>query len=154
MEIRRIQPEEVNTVVQMWVDFVDDQFQYDDFFIRSPEGQLNLKNKLHEYLRDVNYLIAGAFVGAEMVGYILAQVSEHPPFFERRQFCNLRHLFVREEYRNKNYGAELIRFTKEWAKQKGLNRIELLVAAKNERAIRFYHNHGFKNFCMVLSHDL
>ena len=154
MEIRRIQPEDINSVVEMWVEFMDDQHQYDDFFERSPEGEIRLKDRLHEYLRDVNYLLAGAFYGTELAGYVLAQISDHPPFFRRTQFCNLRHLYIKETYRNQQYGKALVEFTKEWSRQKGIHRIELLVAAKNKNAISFYYDQGFDDFCLLLAQEI
>jgi ribosomal protein S18 acetylase RimI-like enzyme len=154
MEIRKIHPEEINEVVRMWKEFVDNQYQYDDFFVRSPEGMIHLKNKLHEYQKDDHYLLIGAFNGSEVAGYILAQVSEHPPFFNNKRFCNVRHVFVKEKYRNQKYGENMMLYTKNWALSKGIKRLELLVAANNDRAIRFYHNMGFKDFCKVLSLEI
>ena len=154
MEIRAVQPEEINTIVDMWVDFVDDQYQYDDFFIRNPEGKINLKNKLHHYVKDDDYLLIGAIKDNKIAGYVLAQVSEHPPFFETSKFCNIRHVFLKPEYRNKKYGTKLMQYTIEWAKEKGVERAELLVAAKNEDAIRFYRNLGFNDFCLVMTKNL
>ena len=154
MEIRRIFSEEINEVVKLWTALVNDQFQYDPFFVTDSEGQLNLKNRLHTYVKDNNYLITGAFHEAELVGYALAQISEHPPFFKVSRYCNLRHVFVKENYRNIGIGNNLVKYIKEWAKQKGVNRIELLVASENIDAIRFYHNHGFNNFGLVLTQNL
>ena len=153
MEIRRILSEEINTIVKMWVDFVADQRQYDDFFVTSTEGQLKLKNKLHEYLKDDDYLLIGAFEENELTGYLLAQISEHPPFFENTRFCNLRHIYIVENHRDKGYGSKLVNYAKEWAIQKGINRIELLVAASNKKAIQFYYNHGFNDFCFLLANN-
>ncbi len=154
MDIRKVKHSELNDVVDMWKELADDQFQYDNFFVRSPHGHINMKNQMKGYLKDNNCLLLGSFLNEKMIGYALAQISEYPPYFENTRYCNLRHIFVKPSYRNIKYGAQIVQYVKNWAKEKGVKRIELLVASKNDNAIRFYRNLGFYDFIKQMAFDI
>lgn len=53
-------------------------------------------------------------------------------------------LAVKEKYQGCGVGTALFESAKEWAKSKGMDRIELNVYSFNRRAIEFYEKNGFR----------
>ncbi len=144
MEIRPIKTEEISLVAAMWKTFAEDQFQYSSFFQRSPDWQRHLEQAFRNGLPDPDFLLAGAFCDSQLTGYVFAQVIEYPAFLEETRHCNIRHLYVEDGHRNNKYGEQPLSRATNWSKNKGVNRIEVLVASGNEKACRFYNRHGFE----------
>ena len=144
MEIRSIKPEEVSLILSMWKRFAEDQFQYSDFFQKSKEWHHHLEQLFNKSFSDSNFLLAGAFIETDLIGYVFAQLTAYPKFFNETGYCNIRHLFIEDGYRNNNYGEQLLRHAVNWSKRKGVNRIEVMVISGNEKALRFYSREGFE----------
>ena len=76
----------------------------------------------------------------KMVGY----VSLIFPRFSKLKGNAYLTISVREPYRSKGVGSELMYNAEELAKKAGAKRIELEVFAKNERALRLYERLGYE----------
>ncbi len=61
----------------------------------------------------------------------------------------LEDMIVDEEYRKKNYGAELINEAIQYARNSNILRLTLLTDFDNDKAIRFYTNAGFEKSKMI-----
>ena len=61
----------------------------------------------------------------------------------------LEDLIVRQEHRGQGFGAQLLEYAIEFAKQKDFLRITLLTDRLDEPAKRFFQNHGFRESLMV-----
>lgn len=144
MEIRPIKQEEISLVAAMWKTFAEDQFQYSRIFQRSPDWQYHLEQTFRKSISDPDFLLAGAFCDAQLTGYVFAQVIEYPAFLNEIRHCNIRHLYVEDGHRNKKHGEQLLSHAINWSKNKGVNRIEVMVFSGNENACRFYNRHGFE----------
>lgn len=82
---------------------------------------------------------AAAFVathGGRVIGY--AGTNPHD------EYGVILGILIYEQYRGLGVGARLLDRTIEWARERGLAEISLLVFAHNERAIALYRNRGFE----------
>lgn len=61
----------------------------------------------------------------------------------------LEDLIVREEHRNRGFGARLLEYAVNFARQKDFVRITLLTDRMDEQAKEFFHAHGFHQSGMV-----
>lgn len=75
----------------------------------------------------------------EVIGSLTAERKRHPQLKHACEFG----IGVLESYRNKGVGTRLIERLFDWAKECGINRIELSVFGNNEEAIRLYERIGF-----------
>ena len=57
-------------------------------------------------------------------------------------------------YQNCNIGSLLLEKAKEFAKSKGINKIELKVFSFNKKSIEFYYKKGFKDLNKSMYFDL
>jgi GNAT superfamily N-acetyltransferase len=154
MEIRPVNRQEIDKILQLWIELVKNQRQYDRFFELRTNGPEEMKKRLQEYVEDECFLIPAVVINDKIVGYALAQITAYPPFFKTDTLCEIRHMFIKEPFRNKKHGTRLLEYIKSWTHEKGVRRMELLVAADNEQAIKFYRSLGFGNFCLRMVHHL
>ncbi len=61
----------------------------------------------------------------------------------------LEDLIIRQEHRSHGFGAELLQYALEFARQKDFQRITLLTDRLDEPAKHFFHRHGFHESGMV-----
>ena len=61
----------------------------------------------------------------------------------------LEDLIIRQEYRSHGYGAQLLGYAIDFARQKDFQRITLLTDRLDEPAKHFFHRHGFHESGMV-----
>lgn len=76
----------------------------------------------------------------EVIGWIGLTYSfslESPPH------CEIRGLVVSDKYRGKGIGKKLIERTKQWAKEKGVNKLRLRCNVKRTETHLFYEHLGF-----------
>lgn len=61
----------------------------------------------------------------------------------------LEDLVIRPDHRGQGYGKKLLSYAEDYAKEKGFLRITLLTDKPNERAKKFYMDHGFVESDMI-----
>jgi GNAT superfamily N-acetyltransferase len=88
-----------------------------------------------------------ARLGGEVVGMVslLFTIST----VEGAAVCWLEDMIVRPDQRGKGLGARLLQHAVAYAKTHGFARITLLTDRINDRAIRFYEQHGFRRSEMI-----
>jgi GNAT superfamily N-acetyltransferase len=67
--------------------------------------------------------------------------------------AELESMYVKPEARSGGVGAELIAVFRDWARQRGAQRIRVSAYAANERAVAFYRRHGFAPQSLRLEAD-
>lgn len=82
----------------------------------------------------------------EVIGFLLGAMAEEldPVLNVRRTAFTVITMVVRETYRRKGVGSQLLRQAEAWAKSQGINDLELEVYEFNEGAIRAFENHGYE----------
>ena len=73
-------------------------------------------------------------------------VKPATPFMYERDFMDVDEFCVDKEYRRQGVASEIITFIRKYAKEKGLNRIELNMWEFNQDALAFYEAVGFKTY--------
>jgi len=80
----------------------------------------------------------GKIIGL-MYGYSLMRLDyETPQFF-------IYSVDIREEYQNKGYGSQLVKYAIDWAKDSGFCESFVLTNKDNPRACKVYENAGMKH---------
>lgn len=68
------------------------------------------------------------------------------PFMYERDFIDVDEFCVDKEYRRQGVASEMITFIRNYAKEKGFNRIELNMWEFNQDALAFYEAVGFQTY--------
>jgi len=110
--------------------------------------------KCYEYferrITENNQLAIIAEFEGEKIGYLSAQINGAFEYRSVPKFGVIADMFVLKEHRNLTIGTKLIKDFKKWAKSKGAKRMRVQAFAMNEKALRFYRRHGFKDFETIL----
>ncbi|EHQ44345.1 GNAT family N-acetyltransferase [Myroides odoratus] len=87
-----------------------------------------------------------AFDQDQLVGMTALFIEQTLPYecFVSHRYLNFADLYVEEAYRNQGLGKQLIQAVKDWAKQKQVDYIELLVLKQNSKALQLYIEQEFE----------
>jgi ribosomal protein S18 acetylase RimI-like enzyme len=150
MQVIKAEQMHVDAIVEIWKDFMDYHKDLNPIFARSNAGHETFKEFLQQEIENEDSFAAVSVENEEVIGYILAKKSGRPPCFEKTDFCFITDIMIKEQYRKKGYGKKLIDAVTKWAKEKGLDRIELQVVPSNDLAYAFYHKLGFTDMLHTL----
>ena len=94
---------------------------------------------LIDHLRDDTAVVFGAFHDEEIVGFVWAYTHQFRE--ENRMYVNEIH--VKEEYRNRGIGSQLLKLVEDKATEQKLGALYLHVEANNPTAVRVYQKCGY-----------
>jgi ribosomal protein S18 acetylase RimI-like enzyme len=88
--------------------------------------------------------------GAELLGYVAAEVQTPPPVLQQVRECHVSELYVREDARRQGLGAALLERIETWAATQECEWVDLNVDAENHPARELYEAEGYD----VMRHNL
>ncbi len=94
--------------------------------------------------KDADYLVA--ICGKVVVGFFHVQKRSYPslPMFRPHHFTMIENAVVDRAHRGQGIGGALFDATIRWAKDRGLEDIQVTVWTANQQANRFYVSRGFQ----------
>jgi ribosomal protein S18 acetylase RimI-like enzyme len=123
-------------------------------FFRTVYGETEFLSRYRDEVPDAFELVARRVKGhleAEKALFLVATVDEHIVALANLAWQDLRHfnhaaelaISVLKDFWGLGIGRRLMQLLSDWAESCGLLRVQLEVAATNERAIRMYRAFGF-----------
>lgn len=94
---------------------------------------------LIDHLRDDTAIVYGAFENEELIAFIWAYIHQ----FREENRMYVSEIRVKEEYRRRGIGSQMLRMVEDKAREQGLGAIYLHAEANNPEAIRFYKTAGY-----------
>lgn len=95
-----------------------------------------------------------AIVENEIVGYLCGGIKKAEAYRNLPIVAELENMLVLEKFRSKGIGRQLFDEFIKWCKAKKVGKVRVEVSAQNERAIKFYRANNFKDYTLVLEHDM
>ncbi|MFL6075941.1 MAG: GNAT family N-acetyltransferase [Mycobacteriales bacterium] len=95
-----------------------------------------------ETIGDPDRLILVADAAGEVVGHLTGALSEGTAY-RPVTVATLASLYVRPTHRSGGVGADLVRAFRDWARDRGADRVAVTAYAANAAALRFYQREGF-----------
>ena len=88
----------------------------------------------------------------KILGFALVREEETPPFscMVPRRYAHLIDLVTAPGHRGRGVGGSLVRAVRQWAKERGLEYVELYVLSNNGNALRFYEGEGFREATRIM----
>ena len=97
------------------------------------------KQLIADLLSDYNTISLEAKAGAEIVGFIIAQID-----YDDGEYGHIITLNVAPDYRKKGVATKLLLEVEGYLKQRGVNECRLEVREDNHAAIKLYHKLGYR----------
>ena len=94
-------------------------------------------------IKDKNSIIFVAEKG-EVVGYVYTTIEKEPDDLIAIPYVNVNELVVKKKYRRLKIGKAMMEKVYEWARQNGLNVIQLAVWEFNRAGVNFYKKLGYE----------
>ena len=140
--IRRAEPNDVRGLHELTIEVTRDGrgvvFTVDDLIAGGPRAGGRIADSLDPATRD-DSLVLVALVGDAIVGE--ASVQRLKPTFTRH--VGVFSIEVHPAEQRRGIGRALVRACIEWAKARGIERLELYTRRDNDRAIALYASEGF-----------
>ena len=116
--------------------------------IFKPGFQAELQDYVYEIWKDPNKELLVAEKDGVICGFAVVNLVNKPetPFMFARTFLDVDEFCVAKEYRRQGVATEMIAFIKDYAREKGFQRLELNMWEFNEGALDFYESVGFKTY--------
>ena len=107
-----------------------------------------LRDYIHVIWKDPNKEIVVAEADGKVIGFAVLNHIVRPenPFMFVRDFLDIDEFAVDEACRRQGAASEMVRFIREYAKEKGCRRLELNMWSFNRGALAFYENAGFSTY--------
>lgn len=140
-------------IIELWKEFSDYHRNMDPIYARSEDGPSNFGDYVKGLLDSDDSQVLVAMDSGKAVAYSIARIVKRPPVFRDIEYGFISDLGVKSEYRRKGLGAQILNGIFEWLESREIDRIELLVLAKNEIGVSFWKKHGFEVFLYRMSLD-
>jgi ribosomal protein S18 acetylase RimI-like enzyme len=154
MIIREAIRDDIESIKELWKEFIDYHKSFDRFFSRTSEGHERFGEFVLERIKDENWLVLVAECDDRIVGHCLVTIQEHPPVFEKTRYGYIQDIAVTESYRRKSIGTTLFEKSVSWLHERGISRIELDVAATNPTSQKFWRKMNFREVIFRMSKEI
>ncbi len=146
MRIRQATLDDIPEITGLWKGFMDFHQSMNTFFTRRPDGDVNFRDHVVDNLSNPDFCIVVIDLNDTLIGYAIAYLQEYPPVFVDEKCVYISDIVVDKSCRGKGLGKQLIDYLCDWARSKGIQRMELEVLHTNHNAIAFYDHLGFEPF--------
>ena len=104
------------------------------------------------WIKDENSDYIVVEVNGEIVGFLSVKriSSQNLPIFQNTESVLIDSCVIDLKHRRKGLGKALFNKAKEWTKEKGIQRVQLMVWSKNVPAINLYKSLGFEDLIVKM----
>ena len=144
MIFRRGNKDDIVQMLPLWQYLVDTHAELEKMFMTVDDAAPKFAEFLKSLLDKDNYLVSVAEADSKIVGYVIASVSLTPEVFVIRKRMYIQDMVIDPAYRRKGIAKQLMNVVMAFAKEQQVEKMDLLVAVKNEGANKFWKEMGFE----------
>lgn len=142
--IRPVEPRDEAAIARLWQMLTEHHVALDPRLPGVTGGAAaRYAARLIERRHDPATIALVAEVAGEAAGYLLGAVIDlHPDLFEPVDAGFIADIFVDPAFRGRGLARELVTTANQWFRQRGVQQVELQVAARNPAGMRFWESVG------------
>jgi ribosomal protein S18 acetylase RimI-like enzyme len=145
---------DVPDIVAIWGELARYHAALDSAFAPSERWQDEYRHFVRTLLGREDALAVVAVDHARVVGYAVGRISMLPGFFAHRERGYIHDAVVREAYRGRGIGRQLVEALTGWMRTAGVTVVELTVATGNRDAVEFWRRVGFDGYMIHMKREL
>ncbi|MFP4381657.1 MAG: N-acetyltransferase family protein [Candidatus Sumerlaeia bacterium] len=147
MNLRLATEKEIPTIVDMWMQMMDEHQGFDPRVRLSASARYSYESYVMLHIRGPkSMVIIAEKEGAGIVGFCCAYVCQNLPMFEPQEFGFISDIFVLPEHRKTGVGQAIVEKVRLFFRGFELENIQLQVYNRNERGMRFWKKCGFEPY--------
>jgi ribosomal protein S18 acetylase RimI-like enzyme len=154
MHIREAHSDDVEGLVELWIELMDFHRDRDPFFSRSDDAHDRFGEFIKTKMESDEAVVLVAEQDGSLIGFSMAMVRDYPPVFETVRHGFIQDVIVTERARRQGIGKQLYEETLAWIRSQGISRVELEVASSNPVSQAFWYQMGFHDSIKRLALDL
>jgi ribosomal protein S18 acetylase RimI-like enzyme len=152
--VRRCRPQDLDRVAALWTALTLHHSRLDPLFSLRADADERIRALLSAQLRDPDTAIFVAEHAGDLHGFCAVRVDRAPPILEEVERAEITDLGVREDERRQGRGRALVEAALAWIGERGIERVEVRVASRNEAGQSFWRALGFGDLMDVLQRRL
>jgi ribosomal protein S18 acetylase RimI-like enzyme len=153
MKVREARADDIQSIVELWKEFMDFHRARDPFFQRAPHGPERFAVFVGENIDHPDWLVLVATDDDLPIGYCMAAILEYPPVFVAPRHGFVQDIAVTAAWRRNGVGRALVEHTERWFAEQAVTRIELQVLAANEVSEAFWKRLGYGDYVLRLAKE-
>jgi ribosomal protein S18 acetylase RimI-like enzyme len=146
IHVRRAKPEELEAVLNLWVEMMRVHADLDPRFSTAPGASDAFRPTLQAWIADDGRRVLVAVADGQVVGYAIGSIAENPPNFATRRYGHVSDICVDPEWRRQGLAHRLWAGLRTWFRQQGMNVVQLHSAALNPASQAFWRHAGFQDY--------
>lgn len=144
--IRPAQQKDIAQIGELYYELFDQMQKYEPEYMKSSHPDQEF---LQSIIGQENNFVAFVYeTDSEINGFVIAQMQDSPKddCFVPQKCVYLMDIIVAPHKRGQGVGRALMQEIEKWAKEKGVDYLELNVLTTNEAAIQLYTKEGYTSF--------
>lgn len=154
MQIREAHSDDIEGLVELWIELMDFHRDRDPFFSRSADAHDRFAEFVKAKMEAKEAVVLVAEQDGSLIGFSMAMVRDYPPVFEAGRHGFIQDVIVTQSARRQGIGRKLSDATLGWIRSQGVSRAELEVATTNPVSQAFWYEMGFRDSIKRLVLDL
>lgn len=154
VRVRRAKACDLELVLDLWQEMLDVHARLDGRFRHTPDARELFRPTLEQWLAHPNMVVLVAGCGEKIVGYLIARIDENPPMLVPQRHGHVSDICVAPDQRRSGAGRRLFSAARAWFRRKGIDVVQLNVAAANPTAQEFWREMGFQDYVHRMWLDL
>lgn len=151
---RRAAADDLAGLVDLWIEVTAHHTALDPLFTLRPNARPVIDRLIRSQLRDSDAAIFVVDALEELAGFCCVRVDRAPPILEETRRAEITDLGVRADLRRRGLGRSLAAAAFDWTAKRGIDRVEVRVAARNSEGQAFWRGLGFDDLMDVLQRRL
>ena len=152
--VRRAGGGDLDRVAALWSAMAAHHAAFDPLFTLRPDAEAEIRSLVGALRRDPDAELLVWEVGDDLPGFCAVRVDRAPPIFAETVRAEITDLVVREDRRRCGGGRALATAALAWVGARGVDRVEVRVAAANPEGQAFWRALGFGDLMDVLQRRL
>ena len=146
MKIRRASLDDLDNIESLWWEMMEFHVSLDNYFTLKPEAGIHHEKYMTGLIKDEETRVFVADGDGQLLGYIVAGVSDYPPIYLLKNHGHIGAISVTASARRLGIGTKLLDAALDWFRTQGLQRVECGVAVENPVSRAFWEEMGFRGF--------
>jgi len=145
---------DLSRLTELWIEIATHHTSLDPLFTLRPGARPEVARLLAALFRDPDAAIFVWEGPGGVLGFCTVRIDRAPPILRETRRAEITDLGVGAAARREGIGRELVAAASAWARNRGVARLEVRVAARNREGQAFWRSLGFDDLMDVLHRPL